>query len=108
MGQRGPDDLPHALALTQGHHLGFDHPPQHGVLRLVGDDPVESHFVGQRQGVGDLPGRPFGDAHVVHLALAHQVVKSAERLFERGFVVETVRLEQVHVVGPEALEGSVE
>src|ERR1039457_2399987 len=47
-------------------------PPDHAVLRLVRDDPVEPHLVGNLQGRRDLIGPPLRDPDVEHLPLPAQ------------------------------------
>ncbi len=82
--------------------------PDERVLRLVGDDAVEAHVIGQPQGFCDLLGRPFRDADVVDLPLPHEVVERAQRLLEWCLVVEPVGLEKIDVICLQALERSVE
>ena len=60
------------------------------------------------QGVGDLLGRPLRHPDVVHLALPHQIVEGAQRLFERGGVVVAMGLKQIDVVGLETLERTID
>jgi hypothetical protein len=108
LGQRRPHDLADALRLAHRHDLGLDHPPDQRVLRLVRHDAVETHVVGQADRLGDLLRVPLRHPDVVHLALAHQVVEGPHRLLERRLVVEAVGLEEVDVVGLEALERGVQ
>src|SRR5918998_2306837 len=107
LGERGEDHLAHALVLTERDDLGLDLPLDHVVARLVGDDPVEVHLLGQAQSVGYLIRRPLRDAHVEHLSLAHEVVKGPQGLLERRIYVVAVALVEVHVVDPETLERGV-
>ena len=104
---RREHDLAEALLLAQRQHLGLDDPPEHAVLRLVGDDPVEAHLPGDPQRGRDLLGPPLRDAHVQHLALADQVVEGAQGLLQRRLVVVAVGLVQVDVVGPQPAQRAV-
>src|ERR1700727_1670048 len=52
----GEDDLADALLRAQRDDLGLDDAPHHVVLRLVRDDPVEPHAVGDLQGGGVVLG----------------------------------------------------
>ena len=65
---RRQHDLADALPLAGRHHLRLDDPPQHRVLRLVGDQR-HVQLTGQGGAPGDLVGGPLGDADVEHLAL---------------------------------------
>src|SRR5699024_6318416 len=83
----------------------LDDPPEHVVLRLVGDEAVEAHLIGDLEGFLDLVCAPLGDPHVEDLALTDEVVEGPEGLLERCGVVEPVRLVQVQVVGADTAQG---
>ena len=63
--------------------LGLDDPPQHRVLRLVGDDAVEAHVTGDAYRVGDLRRRPLRHPDVQHLARRDEVVEGPQGLLQR-------------------------
>src|SRR5918997_4613273 len=107
LGERGEDNLPHALALREGDDLGLYPALDHVVPWLVGDDPVEVHLLREAQRVGYLVRRPLRDADVEHLALPHEVVERPQRILERGSLVVAVALVEVHVVHPESPQRGV-
>ncbi len=84
------------------HYLRFDHSVEHRVLRLVADDPVESHVGGDPRGFANLARRPLRHPDVERLALTNKIVEGAQGLLERGAVVVAVCLVEVHVVGLQA------
>jgi hypothetical protein len=46
----------------------------------------------------------FGKSQMLHLALLDEVLDSAGNIFDGHLVIDTVLIEQVDDVGPEALE----
>src|SRR5918997_2775743 len=107
LGERGEDDLAHALALGERYHRVLYPALEHVVARLVGDDPVEVHLLRDTQRVGYLVRRPLGDAHIEHLALPDEVVERPHGLLERRLLVVAVALVEVHVFHPETPERRV-
>ena len=81
-----------------GTTCGLDHPPQHRVLRLVGDER-DVQLAGERVGGPDLGGVPFGHSDVERLAGPDDVGEGHHRLLERRRVVVPVGLVEVDVVG---------
>jgi hypothetical protein len=55
-----------------------------------------------------VPAREVGHADVAQLAGAHQVVERRQRFLDRRAGVEAVQLEQVDVVGAQALQRLVD
>ena len=80
----------------------LDDPPQHGVLRLVGDQ-LDAELLRERVAGADLLGGPLADADVERLAVADHVGERLHGLLERRLVVVPVRLVEVDVVGAEPL-----
>ena len=70
-------------------------------MRHVARQPVTLRG-GQR--LHQVPAREVGAADIADLAGADQVVKRAQRFLDRSHGVEAVKLEQVDVVGAEALQ----
>ncbi len=89
------------------HDLLLDHPPQHVVLRLVGDEG-DPQLARQCVPAPDLVRRPLRDADVVRLAGAHDVRERLHRLLERGVVVVAVRLVEIDVVGAQPRQRGVD
>lgn len=67
-----PDDLREPELARRRHDLVLDDAPEHGVLRLGGDE-LEPEVLRERVARADLARRPLGDADVQGLALAHDV-----------------------------------
>src|SRR5665648_224558 len=107
LADRGEHHLRHAELARRGDHLGLDDPPEHGVLRLVGDQ-LDTELAGQGVACADLVGGPLAHADVQRLAAADDVGERLHRLLQRGAVVVPVRLVQVDVVRAEAAQGAVD
>ena len=93
----GPHDLRDAQFLRRRHHLGLNDAPEHGVLRLVGDQ-LEAKFPGQCVAFAKLLSRPLADTDVQRLALPDDVRERLHRLFQRRLEIVAVGLVEVHVV----------
>ena len=104
---RRPDDLADAELLAGRDDLLLDDPPQHVVLRLVGDQG-DVQLAGERVRAADVLGPPLRDADVERLAGVHDVGEGLHRLLERGLVVVAVRLVEVDVVGAEPAQRPVD
>ena len=83
-------------SLREWHDLGLNHPPQHGVLRLVGDQ-LETEFGRELMPVAQLVRGPLADPDVEHLALPDEVGECLHRLFQRCLYVVAVCLVEVDV-----------
>lgn len=107
MRQRQGRELPDAEPFARRDHLRLRDPPQHRIVRLVGD---QRHPVlgGERTGPHDLLGGPLGGARVQDLALAHQIGQRQEGFLERCPVVEPLELVDVEVVGLQPVERGVQ
>src|SRR5258708_27383408 len=77
--------------------------PEHGVLRLAGDELLARGSKGR----ADLIRIPFAEADVSSFSLPHHLGECLHRFFERSVGIESVALVEIDVIGSKALERAV-
>src|SRR5439155_14339666 len=87
--ERRPDDLRDAVLGADGNHVLLRAAPDHRVLRLARDEPLDA---GQLERFLDLLHRPLAEAEVAGLALADDFGQRLHRLLERRLPVVAVAL----------------
>jgi hypothetical protein len=107
LSERREDDAAGALIRKDVEQLGLDPAVEHRVRGLV-DQQRRPELAQDAGGLARLGGGVGRDPDVERLALPHRGVQSAHRLLERRVGVEPVRVEDVDVLEPHALEALFE
>src|SRR5215468_10433421 len=106
-GEWAPRYDAHAEVLAQRNHLPLFFTVEQVVMVLHGDELRQPMQSGRVLGLGELPGVHRGGAEVSGLAGVDDISQRVECLFDRSGAVPAMDLIEVHVVGPEPLQGSV-
>jgi hypothetical protein len=93
------------MLARQWHDGLFGPTPQHRVFRLAGD---ETFRPGDGEGISDTLRRPFTEAEVAYLALAHCIGECLHGFFQRRIDVVAMALVKIDVINSQTLEGSIE
>ena len=107
LGERGEDDAAHAVAPQDVEQLRLDPAVEQRVRGLV-DEQRRAQLAQDPLGLLGARGRVGRHPDVERLARAHGGVQRAHRLLQRRLGVGAVRVEDVDVVQPHALEALVE
>src|SRR5690606_13082525 len=102
--ERTPHDSTDAFFQAERHQLPFVLAADERVVRLVGDMARIAVAVGHGQCLHEMPAREVGNASVSDLAGAHERVERGERLLLRCQRVVGMKLEEIDVIGLQALE----
>ena len=105
--QRRPDHQPKLLFQEHGNQVPLQVAAGDGVVGLQGLEARVSLRLASAERLGDLPGRPIGDADITHQALAGQVVQRAQGLVDGGDGVVAVDLVEVDVIGLQPLQAAL-
>ncbi|KAG1252871.1 hypothetical protein G6F65_017724 [Rhizopus arrhizus] len=105
--QRAVRNDTQAVVARGGQLLDFGRAIDDVVERLAGDRTVDAELVGDARHFGNAPAAEIGQAEVPHLALADQVAHGAYAFFERQARDCAMEIQQVDVVGAQALEAGL-
>ena len=107
LGERGERDAANPFFPQDMKQALFDPPVEHVVLRLMNQAGGPERFEDVHR-LARLLRRIVGNAGVECLSAPHDLVERAHRLFEGRIRVGTVRVEDVHVLQPHALQALVD
>src|SRR5262249_49122116 len=99
--QRRPDDLGDAPRGAERHHFLLRASPEQRILRLARDEALAA---GDGEGALDLVRRPFAEADVAGLALAHDVAQRLHGLLDPRRRIVAMALVEVDMVDAQAFQ----